>query len=886
MNNQENHITPPRLAERLLLWMLKPDLAEEVLGDLDEKFFSMLDKHGPKKARRNYWYQVLNYMRRFALKRSKIKNSITIHMYKHYFKVSWRSLLSNKSLSVIKIGGFAFGIAACILISLYIKHELSYDKHYENSDRIFRLANNYSSQSYSEYWTNMYGPLKPILDDYVPEMDKVARVVLWKWGLVGENHVRPVESQSNLFEEGFFYADPEILEILEVEMVYGAQEAALTQPNSIVISQDKAEKYFPGVNPVGRQLILNDNPNNTLVIGGVMKGLPKTSHLQGDFIISLAERKNGPGNMSWCCTNYDFYVKLTPGADKAVVEQKLLDVRDTHVFPKLIEEGQTDLEDMKENMSYYLQPVENIYLNEELVYDHIRHGSAEMVWTFGVIAIVILVLACINFINLSTAKSINRANEVGVRKVVGARRGGLIQQHLAESVFYSFFSVALGGLLAQLILPLFNSLAAQNISLPWTTWWFIPLLLLAALVIGCLSGVYPAFYLSKFNPVQVLKSKSGASRSRSAFRSGMVVFQFMVTVVLIISALVTHQQFEHYMNKELGFEKDQVINLLGLNSLDSAERQSLKAELRRIPAVEDITLSDYLPVAGARMTNFGFRLENDPEGGNGFEAARWAVDEDYINTMKMQLVAGRDFRPLGDNQALIINERMASLFQLEEPLGTRMVDMFDGKYTVTAVVKDFHFESLTGDIRPLAMVWGKGRETLSLRVNAQDIDQTLASVTGIWKQFKPNQPIRYTFMDQRFEKMYDSLNRAKTLFIVFSVLSIVIACLGLFALSAYAVEQRSKEVSIRKVLGATIGQIFGILARDFIKLILIAIVIAIPLGWYFMDDMIHDMADHIELSWPLFTLAAGLALLIGLITISFESIKAALVNPAKTLRSE
>lgn len=887
---QKHRITPPRLANWLLCRALKKELAEEVLGDLDEKFYKTIHTHSARKAKRNHWYQVMQYIRPFALKKigqPLSTKSNTYDMFQHFLKISWRNLLRSKVFSSIKIGGFAVGIAACILIALYIQNEVSYDKHYQDGDRIYRIANNYQDPTGSDRWINLQGPLKPIFEENFPEIELVARTVLWRWGNAGENHIRPLSTQKNIYEEGFFYADPELLDILEIPMVYGNRKEALTAPNSLVMTRSKAEKHFPGENPVGKQMILNDNSEDTYTIGGVIEDFPVNSHMQGDFILTLAERKSGPGTSDWCCSNYGFYVKLIPEADKVALEEKMVQLRDTHVIDKLLAAGNSDTESMKKYQTYYLQSVKDIYLNPEEVYDGLRHGAGDLLWVFGSVAIIILLIACLNFINLSTAKSLKRAKEVGLRKVVGSVRSSLIFQYLAESVFYSFLSVIFGILISWLALPLFNEVADKSLILPWTSNWFLPALLLGSIVIGIFSGLYPALYLSHFNPIEALKGKVTRGAKSSFFRSAMVVFQFTATVILIIGALVMQRQFDHYMNKSLGFEKDQVVNLLGLNALDSTERNVLKDELLKLSTVEGATLGDYLPVDGFSTTNFGFQIASEAQLNNGFEAARWIVDEDYISTMGMELAEGKNFtKNTSDKTGIIINERMATQFRLEEPIGTQLIDMFDGKYYVIGVVKDFHFESLVTDVRPLAMVLGKGKTTLSLKVRAENMEAAMTGIQSVWTDIKPSQPIRYSFMDDRFKLMYNDLLRIKTLFLIFSVLSIVVACLGLFALSAYMIEQRTKEISVRKVLGASTQSLFALMATDFMKLVAIATLIAIPIGWYLMDDMLSDIANHITLSWPIFTIATLAAFAIALITISYESIKAALVNPASKLRSE
>jgi putative ABC transport system permease protein len=902
MKNSKNHInsksnlppsggiqrgTPPRLAEKLLLWFLKDELAEEVLGDLDEKFYRKVEKHSIRKAKRNYWFQVINYLRPFALKSTKLRNLTATFMIGHFLKISWRTLLRNKVFSSIKIGGFAIGIAACILISLFVRHELSYDKHYRHQEQIFRVANQYSNAGDFGRWTNLQGPFKPILEDYVPEIELVAKTVFWKWGDVGENHVRKQESVNNIYESGFFYADPELLEILEIPLLYGDQQTALSRPNSMVISKSKAEKFFPGTNPVGEQLILNDNSNQPYTIGGVMEDLPSTTHLQGDYILTLKDRKSGPGSTGWCCSNYTFYIKTIAGANKEALEQKLLEIRDTYVMDLLAAEGVSELDDIRNYRSFYLQPIANVHLNPEEIGDYQQHGQADLVWIFGGIALIILVLACLNFINLSTAKSIQRAKEVGLRKVVGSVRTGLILQFLVESIFYSLISVILGLAIASIALPTFNQLADKALVVPFNSFWFIPSLALAAIIIGLISGIYPALYLSRFSPIDALKGKTKNRGKNSLVRNGMVVFQFTTTVILVICSLVLHKQFNHYMNQSLGYEKDQVINILGLNTIEASERDLLKEELLRLPSISSATLADYLPVSGGRITNAAFWNEGRKELDPSFEAATWRVDEDYIETMGMKLTQGRNFtKHASDSSAIIINESMLNQLLLDDPIGKQVVDMFNNKRTIIGVLKDFNFESLATNVRPLAMTRGKGFNTISVKISTNELAEVTSSISKTWDNIKPNQPIRYSFMDDRFERMYTSLLKAKNIFIIFSILSITVACLGLFALSAYTVEQRSKEVSVRKVLGASVSRLFTLLAKDFIKLIFIAIVIAIPVGWALSEEILQGMANTIDLNWSIFLVSALVAFGIALFTISYESVRAALANPAEKLRSE
>ncbi|MEQ8530346.1 MAG: FtsX-like permease family protein, partial [Imperialibacter sp.] len=593
------------------------------------------------------------------------------------------------------------------------------------------------------------------------------------------------------------------------------------------------------------------------------------------------------GTSGWCCTNYVFYTSLNPGASKLAVEQKLLDVRNTYVMDQLKTAGKTGLEEMEKHHGYYLQPVADVYLNTAAVSDDIAHGNYDLVWIFGIIAGIILLLACVNFVNLSTARSVQRAKEVGLRKVVGSVRSNLIAQYLSESVVFCTLAILAALVVATLALPFFNTLAGKSLSMPWLSWWFLPSLAAVALIVGLLSGLYPALYLSKFSPVAVLRGTMTTGEKGSFMRSGMVVFQFAVTVVLIIGAIVTQQQFRLIMNKSLGYNKDQVINIHGLNTLDSAKKASFKQELINLPDVKSATLSDFMPVAGSAIHNRTYWLAEERLIDDGFEAARWTVDEDYISTFGMTLVEGEFFSGIASDQKnIVVNENMAKQLGVENPVGAELIDMFDQKYRVIGVVKDFYFESVLGTVDPLAMVYGAGNGVLSVSVQPSEMNRTLQALNTVWEDFAPNQSFRYVFLDQRFEQMYDSLTRARTLFMIFALLSIVIACLGLFALSAYMVERRGKEVGIRKILGASVSGIAALLAFDFMKLVLVAVFLAIPIGWLLMDAFLGDINNRVELSWGLFVIAGLAAIVIALATISIETLKAALTNPVEKLRSE
>ncbi|MEM9894796.1 MAG: ABC transporter permease [Bacteroidota bacterium] len=876
---------PPTWIGRLLRSILKDHLVEEIEGDLMEYYSEWETKYGRRKANRLYLFHAIKFIRPYSLHIFPSKQNQFI-MLKTHFKLAWRQLKKQKIYSTIKIGSFVLAIAACCLITLYVQYQKSFDTHYEKQDSIFRLINRWSDSEDTGYWANVHGPLKEILVDNIPEIENIARTVVWDWGDAGDNLVRTKAGTQQFYEEGFIYADSEILSILEIPMLYGSQEEALSLPNSIVISERKAAKYFPNTNPVGEQLVLNDDPEKSYTIGGVMKETSFKSHLSPDFILTLEGRKQGPGTTGWCCTNYHMYVRLREHASRNAVMEKTKTVRSSLVMDKLREAGASGLEEMEEYQSYYLQAVADIYVNPEKVGDGLPHGSAEFIWVFSIASLVVLVLACINFINLSTAKALVRAKEVGIRKAIGSFRSTLIQQYLLESWMNTFFAFIIGILLASVFLPSFNQLAGTTIIFPWQNAWFTSGLVTAVFVIGILSGLYPAYYLSSFPALKVLKGKVGDSGANTTIRNSTIIFQFIITFLLIVSALVLYKQFDFVMNKTLGYSKDQVVNIMGLETMNRNEKELFKSKLKGLTTIQNASSSDFMPVDGGAIQNRSFWINGRKGLDNGYEAAYWWVDEDYISTMQIELKEGRNFRKDGDDQSIIINEQMKTALNLTDPLGKQVIDMFDETYTVIGVIKDFHFESILQDTRPLALVKGSGRSTISIKINSADSKQVLASVEKIWQDIQPGQPLRYQFMDIAFERMYKDLNRAKTIFISFSILAISIACSGLFALSMYMTERRLKEVGIRKVLGAGTGRLVSLLGADFVKLILIAVLIAVPISWYFLDEMMADFANRIDLAWYFFFSSGVVVLLIGIFSVSYETIRATLVNPAQILKDE
>lgn len=880
---------PPKWAHRFLCWFLKEELLEEVEGDLEEKFYVQLDKSSLRRAKYNYWYQVFQYLRPFALKKDWAIHLMSYAMLQNYLRVAWRNLLRYKMYSFIKIGGFALGVTACLLIALFIKDELSYDQHYKQVDRIYRLINEDSRPEANEQWTAFQAPIAEVLKSDYPEIEEVGRIIPYDWYNAGSNQFRRDDQTENNYEEGFAYADQAILQILEIPMVYGDPIHALAQPKTIVLSRRKAEKYFPNEDPTGRIVILNEDEDQAYTVGGVMENFPKNSHLQHDFFLTLEGVEFWPGEQtSWCCSNYNAYMLVQAGTDPRQLEKKLLGLRDNYMVPYYKEQGDQGVDQIAQYHRFHLQPIKDIHLKSGDIHDIYAHSDIRFVWLFGVIAVFILLLAAINFINLSTAKSANRAKEVGLRKVVGSYRSDLVRQFLTESVLFSFISFSLGVFLAYAILPFFNDMAGKTLSIPWTEWWLLPSLLASMLIIGLVAGLYPSFYLSGFKPIDVLKGSLSRGSKASGLQGSLVVFQFTISVILIIGAFTVSRQMDFILNKKLGYDKEQVVIFHGTNTLGD-KLPAFKSELLKLAEVKGATISNYLPISGAKRDQNQFWKEGKQKIDVAIGAQIWFVDEDYTQTLGMKLLEGRNFSPemSADSSAIIINQTMAKALGLKNPIGERITNDFMPTFTVIGLVEDFHFESMKGKIEPLSLTLGNGRaSTLSVKVDAENMTPLLKSMTALWDDFMPNQAVRFSFMDERYARMYEEVQRTGKIFTGFSILAIVIACLGLFALSAFMVEQRKKEVSIRKVLGASMASLFNLLTVNFLKLILIAFVIAMPIGWYMMKKWLEDYTYHIPITWDVFVIAGGIIFLIAILTISFESIKAALINPIKSLRSE
>lgn len=795
-------------------------------------------------------------------------------MLTNFIKTAIRSLKKNKGFTAINIIGLSIGLASCLLIVFYVTDELSYDKFNTNANRIYRadlevkFGNN--NNSYAAVQTGF-------ADEAKKDFATVEQTVRLRPAYEQPVGFRVKKGITVLQETGAIYADASLFNVFTFPMVQGNPATALSQPNTVVLTESAAKKYFDATNVVGQTLVLNDTVN--FKVTGVIKDLPEQSHFNYNMFLSM-ETVPGSHNANWGGGGYNTYLLLKPGANTAEISKKLTDIVKPFVAQWM---GKGDY------LKYNLMPLTSIHLHSNLQQELGHNGNIQYVYIFSAIAIFILLIACVNFMNLSTARSSNRAKEVGVRKVLGSPRKYLVGQFLTESVVVTFMSTIVAIILAWLLLPLFNQVSGKQLAItPQTFIWLAPCALVLVMVIGFIAGAYPAFFLSRFQPINVLKGKLSAGFKGGGLRSLLVVFQFGISIFLIIGTMVIYNQLHYIQTTNLGYNRNQVLIIKNIESLNG-QVQTFKQQIKQLPGVDDVSLSGYTPTGEASNVTAIFP-DATLTSHTSMLTEFWPVDEEYIKTMGMQLQSGRNFSTSfkTDSSAVIINEAAAKFLGFKDPVNKTIYRNSVGvqQFKIVGVVKDFHFKSLRENITPVVMYLAEDRGALNVKVNTANITGLMGEIKAKWKAVAPNQQFTYSFMDAEFDAAYRAEDRIGVIFVAFTFLAIVIACLGLFGLAAYAAEQRTKEIGIRKVLGADVPTLVGLLSKDFIKLVLIAIVIASPLAWFAMQQWLHDFAYRADMHWWLIAAAGIGAIIIAFGTVSFQAIKAALTNPVKSLKSE
>ena len=804
-------------------------------------------------------------------------------MFKNYIKTALRSLGKNKGFTAINLLGLALGLAITLLIVFYVVDELGYDRYNTKADRIYRINNDIKLGSSENSYAVSPAILASALTAEIPEIDKVVR-----FRQSGSPNIK--KGNQIIHENNTVYADPSVFDVFTLPSLSGDLSAALKEPNTVVITETIAKKYFNTVSVVGKTMVFDDTHN--FKITGVIKDVPKQSHFNFDFFISMASLAESRDN-SWLSNNFQTYILLKNGADIKTVDKKLQQLIIEHLSPQLQTTLHLSYADFNKGGNYFrlnTTPLTDIHLHSNRVAEVGQNGNIQYVYIFSIIAIFILLIACVNFMNLSTARSANRAREVGVRKVLGSDRKHLIFQFLAESMIVTFVSTLIALVLAILLLPLFNQMADKELGFTFgSLTWLIPAVIVIILVIGLLAGSYPAFFLSGFQPIAVLKGKLAEGFKGGGLRSFLVVFQFSISIFLIIGTLVIYNQLKFIQNKDLGYNRSQVLVIKNVMVLGQ-QANTFKQEVKSLPGVTNGSLTSYTPTGMNRNSSAIFP-DATFDTKKALVSQIWSVDEDYIATLNIKLLQGRNFSKdmPTDSSAIIVNQSAAKLLGFQDPLNKTVYTPQDsyGKYMkpyrIIGMIKDFNFNSLRENVSPLVLIFKEERGALNLKVNPANVAGIITQIQNKWKAIAPNQDFSYSFMDQDFDATYRSEQRIAKIFLSFTSLAIIIACLGLFGLAAYAAEQRTKEIGVRKVLGAGLSSIVGMLSKDFIKLVLIAILIAAPLAWLAMRQWLQGFAYRQNVQWWVIVVAGAGAILIAFVTISFQSIKAALINPVKSL---
>jgi putative ABC transport system permease protein len=807
-------------------------------------------------------------------------------VFRNYLKIALRNIKKYKGYSSINIAGLAVGIASGLLILLFVKSELSYDRFHENAERVYRVG--FKFHVGTNQFDAALGPC-PLADALLrdfPEVRSAARIFA-RQSRGGDVFVRYKEKRFQ--EKLFLWADPAIFDILTIPFLRGNPDDALEEPNSVILTAEAGEKYFGREDPMGKMLELEDG--SLYMIRGVTEGWPESSHFHFDFLASFSSLPKSR-DQDFYDTAVFTYILLQDSSSIERLESKLSEFSGKCMAPIIEKIMAVPYQEFLESgnfIGFMVQPLLDIHLHSDWGNELEPQGNLNTVIIFSAIALLILVVACINFINLTTARSTQRANEVGVRKVVGSTHGQLIRQFLSESVCVSFIAILMAVIIVQLFLPVFNSLVGKKFSAAYfQNLSSILAIVLGALVIGTVAGSYPAFFMASLRPVVVLKGKMQSSIKGRTFRDILVVFQFCVSIILLLGTTVIYGQLHYLRNKELGFEKEHVVVIQRAEKLGQ-QQQAFKNRLKQNPDVLNVTFTDSLP----QMLLEAKVFQKEGEGSNQNNTLiTVSADHEFVETYGLHILEGRHFEQdrSSDSTAIILNEAAVNALDIQDPLEKRLirVGLKRKPMDIIGIINDFHMESLHVKIGPIAVILLGERPgvLLSVRVRPGNLQNTLNYLKTQWNQFTNNQPFEYVFFDDQFDSIYKSEIQAGKLITAFACLAIFIACLGLLGLASFTAGQRTKEIGIRKVLGASVAGIFFLLNKDFINRVLIANLIAWPLAYYAMNKWLQNFAYRISINIWMFLASAAAALIIALLTVSYQSVKSALGNPVDSLRYE
>ncbi|MEQ9298037.1 MAG: ABC transporter permease [Cyclobacteriaceae bacterium] len=878
--SKTSNISPPSSAYRLLQWYCNTALLEEIEGDLYEAFLDDYERHGLKIAQRKYSWRVIQFIKPFTLKRDIHSNNFP--MVKNNIIIAYRSLVKKMGYTLVNIFGLSIGLACCMMILIYVDHETSYDA-FQDED-VYRIALNRKYPDREVNYTVMPHSIPPQLAEDFPYVEQQGRLI----PPFGNTTVR---YEDQFYDEEFFsFADSTLFDVVKFDFVMGDPTTALKDNNTVVVSESIATKYFKGDDPMGKTLETN---NGNWTVTGVFRDYPQKSHFRADLIGSMQTFPffNDP---SWASFSAMAYIKLRPGTNPKTLEE---------AFPTFVKKyaagqiqqmtGQTYDEYIAAGNGYIytLQPIRDIHLHSNLEGELKSNGSISYVYIFVSVAIFIMLIACINFMNLSTARSTERAKEVGIRKVLGSLKSQLITQFLTESILLSLASFLVALILVVLAIPAFAELADRLLTLDLLTEPLaMVIMFFTVLLIGLLAGLYPAFVLSAYRPVQVLKGKMQTSKLGVVLRNGLVVFQFAISIGLIASTVIIFNQMNFMIDKELGYDKEHVLIIEGTNNLqDKAEiyRQQLIGE-------SNITNAGFASnIPGNMFTGFSVNVQGSSK--DAYVGRQMTIDENYIPSLNINVIEGRQFdNKFNDTLSIILNRTAQTVLGLDDPIGKKITNGQNNDapfvFNIIGVVDDFHFQPLHREIEPLFITHVDGpfanQNFMMVKVKPNNIQGTLAEMERNWADLVPNSPFKASFMDRTLEEFYNTERTSGRLFTAFTSLAIVIACIGLFGLAAYTTGQKTKEIGVRKVMGASVPSIIFLLSREFTKLILISLIVAVPITWYGMNNWLDDFAYRIDISPLTFIISGFGAILIGWVTVSYQSFRAAIVNPVRSLRAE
>ncbi|MCP4727949.1 MAG: FtsX-like permease family protein [bacterium] len=867
----------PKLERWLLGFFLNHRHPETVIGDFEENYLELRVNKGIINAKLWLWGQIIMIMPAF------INNSFywSTAMFKNYLKITFRNILKHKGYSTINILGLAIGMACCILITGYIGYELSFDKYHENSKNIYRAAS-YLSYSGREM-ENAVNPTPwgPQLVEEFPEVLSCVR-------FFDEVKIVASNGKDSFFERNAIFTDNSIFEVFSFRLLEGDPQNALTRPFTVVITPETAEKYFGAGDPVGKVLRINNSLDCTIT--GVIEKPPVNSHFTFDMLFSLESRfvNAAPRKQNWLNWNSQTYILLQEGTAPEDLNVRLAEFNQKHILDRMPKNFNVVLES-------FLQPLASIHLSSNIERELGVNSDIRYIYVFAAIAVFILLIACFNFMNLSTARSSKRAREVGMRKVMGAERGKLIFQFLGESLVFSVIAIVIGLVLAIIAQPYLNIISGKNISLDLFN---MPLIVGSVFVIvifaGLIAGSYPALFLSAFKPISVLKGQIQRGNGASNFRRILVITQFVISITLIISTGIVFNQLKFMMNKNLGFNKEQVVVLKMEDNDAFRNAETLNSELRRISGVVGTSGSGMVPFDD-NMSVTGYFPEG-LETENGILLETFTIDHDFLDLYEIELVEGRNFsKEMGQDEqtAILLNESAVRKLQWDNPLGKKIERVRGSDFnnrislTVVGIIKDIHHRSLYKKIEPALINYSTtGLRRVSVRIDIDNINETMKDIESRWKEVNPNSPFDYFFLDDSFEEIYRSEKQLGDIFLVFAVLAIIIGCLGLFGLASFTAEQRTKEIGIRKVLGSSINSILVLLCREFVILIIAANVLSWPLAYFFTSSWLGNFPYRAGFDITSFLFAGAGALLIAVITVSYQAIKAALADPVRSLRYE